>query len=232
MSYDLFSFYRSKEWATLCAQIRSDRVNDDGYIICQYCGKPIIKAYDCICHHKVHLTEDNVNDYNISLNPDLIELVHHKCHNYIHNKLGYSVREVFLVYGAPMAGKTTFVKENASQGDLILDIDNIWYCISGCDRYVKPYQLKPIVFKIRDSILESIKYRQGKWNNAYIIGTYPYISERERLIKEMGAREIYINISKSECLSRLEQCSDGRNVDEWRGYIEDWFAASDPPLSP
>ena len=232
MIFNLFTFYRSKEWASLCSQIKAERVNEDGYIICAYCGKPIVKAYDCICHHKIALTEENVNDYSVSLNKDNIDLVHHRCHNYIHDKLGYSVREVFLIYGPPLSGKTTFVKQNAGYGDLILDIDNIWQCVTGGDRYIKPYQLKPIVFKIRDSIIESIKYRQGKWNNAYIIGGYPYTSERERLIKELGAREIFININKNECLLRLESCNDGRDPEEWRGYIESWFRDCDTPLSP
>lgn len=221
--FDLFSFYRSREWETLCKQIKQERVNEDGQIICTYCGKPIVKAYDCICHHKTHLTEENVNDFTISLNPENIDLVHHRCHNYIHDKLGYSRREVFLVYGAPLSGKTTFVKNNMSEGDLVLDLDNIWECISGQERYIKPYQLKPIVFKMRDLILDTIKYRLGRWNNAYIIGSYVYQSERERLCKELGAREIFINTPKEECINRLLLSGDNRDVEEWKKYIDEWF---------
>lgn len=221
--FDLYSFYRSREWENLCKQIKQERVNEDGQIICAYCGKPIVRAYDCICHHKKYLTEENVNDFTISLNPANIDLVHHRCHNYIHDKLGYSRREVFLVYGAPLSGKTTFVKNNMSEGDLVLDIDNIWECISGQERYIKPYQLKPIVFKMRDVILDAIKYRLGRWNNAYIIGSYVYQSERERLCKELGAREIFINTPKEECINRLLISGDNRDIEEWKKYIDEWF---------
>lgn len=225
--FDLFNFYRSKEWCLLIQHIRHDRLNGEGLTVCEYCGKPIIKEYDCIAHHKIYLTEDNVNDYSISLNPDNIMLVHHKCHNIIHDKLSYRGRKVYMVYGAPMAGKETYVNGVKGDGDLIVNIDSIWQCVSGGDG--KPNRLKSIVFGIRDYMLDSIKYRRGKWNNAYIIGGYPLISERERLCKELGAEEIFIECSLDECLKRLEACED-RDKDEYTKYIFDWFDKYIPPL--
>lgn len=218
----LFNFYRSKEWVSLLQVLKLERVDDTGNIICEHCGKPIVRAYDCIGHHKIHLTEENYTDSNISLNPDNIALVHHRCHNHIHNKLGYSQREVFLVYGSPLAGKSTWVNQVAQAGDLIVDIDSIWECVSGQARYVKPNRLKSVVFNVRDNLLESVRYRRGKWNNAYIIGGYPYKAERERLIAELGAREVFIHIDEAEAIRRLEEQTE-RDRLEWIKYIEDWF---------
>ena len=223
----LYDFYHSTEWRTLTKTLRIDRTNDDGQIICEYCGKPIIKAYDCIGHHKIELTEDNVNDYQISLNPENILLCHSRCHNYIHDKFGRSSRMVYLVYGAPLSGKTTYVKDSMSEGDLIIDMDNIWQCVSGCDRYQKPGRLKAIVFRVRDNLLDAVRYRFGKWNNAYIIGGYPLQSERERLMKELGAREVFIDTSKEECIERLA-ADDKRDTEEWLRYIDDWFEKFSP----
>lgn len=228
--FNLETFYRSREWRSLLESLKIERVNAEGQIICEYCGKTIVKSYDIIGHHKNYLTEENVNDFKISLNPENIAFVHHRCHNMIHNKLGYSGRQVFLIYGAPLSGKTTWVKSNMSVGDIVVDIDSIWQCISGCDRYIKPNRLKSVAFKVRDSLIESIKYRYGKWSNAYIIGGYPYQSERERLCKELGAREIFIDVSKDECLDRLQN-SDDRKKDEWRKYIDEWFARYSPPMT-
>ena len=225
--YDLHSFYHSKAWTSLLAVIKNERVDADGQVICEYCGKPIVKAYDIIGHHKEELTEENVNDGTVALNPENIALVHHRCHNYIHNKLGYKVREVFLVYGSPLSGKTTWVNDNKTEGDLIIDIDNIWECVSGCDRYVKPKRLNAVVFKMRDTLLDAVKYRLGKWNVCYIVGGYAMQSERERLCKELGAREVFIDTSKEECIARLEQ-SD-RNKEEWARYIDEWFSLMTRP---
>lgn len=220
--YQLSTFYQSKTWVKLTKIIRQERVNENGEIICDYCKKPITKAYDCICHHKIALTDENINDVEISLNPNNISLVHHRCHNLIHEKFKRPHENIYLVYGAPLSGKSTFVNNNAVKGDLILDIDNIWQCISGQERYIKPYQLKQYIFKIRDTILDGIRYRLGTWTNAYIIGGYPFKTERDRLIKELNAKEIFINCTKEECLERLK-ADKQRNYDEWEQYINKWF---------
>ena len=228
--YDLNSFYHSKQWQKLLEQIKHERLNEDGNIICEYCEKPIVRAYDIIGHHKVELTEENVNDFEVSLNPENIQLVHHRCHNYIHNKLGYSMREVYLVYGAPCSGKHTWVRENMNEGDLIVDIDNIWMCVSGLNRFQKPNRLKSIVFKQRDSLIDSVKYRFGKWNNAYILGGYALQSERERLCRDLGAREVFIDTDKAECIRRAEMLDEIEDKEEFKRYIEEWFDRYSPPL--
>ena len=230
---DLYNFYRSSKWRNLLDQIKLERLNSDGQLICEYCGKPITRAFDIIGHHKEHLTIENVNDVSISLNPNNIALVHHRCHNYIHEKLSYRQREVFIVYGSPLSGKTSWVKENAESGDLIVDIDNIWECVSGRSRYEKPGRLKAVVFRLRDDLIECVKYRVGKWNNAYIVGGYPLISERERLAKDLGAREILIECDKEECIKRLHDLDESddrkKNVEAWLGYIDEWFDRYTPP---
>lgn len=218
----LYDFYHSKEWRSLTKNLRIERTNDNGEVICEYCGKPILKAYDCIGHHKTELTEDNVNDYQISLNPENIALLHARCHNFQHDKLGRKSRMVYLVYGAPLSGKSTYVKDSMSDGDLVVDMDSIWQCVSGCDRYIKPNRLRSVVFRLRDDLIDMIKYRFGKWSNAYLIGGYPLQSERERLMQELGAREVFIDTSKEECIERLAADSE-RDTEEWLRYIDDWF---------
>ena len=219
----LYNFYRSDNWENLLKVLKNERVNYEGYVICDYCGQPIIKPYDCIGHHVIHLTEENYTDYNISLNPENIQLVHHKCHNIIHDRLGMNTqRQVFLVYGSPLSGKSTWVKDNMAEGDLVIDIDSIWECVSSCDRYIKPNRLKSVVFSVRDNLLESVKYRRGKWLNAYVIGGYPFQGERDRLIDMLGAREVFIDTSKEECINRLDKCED-RNRKDWEKYITDWW---------
>lgn len=202
--------------------IRLERLNNDGFIICEHCGKPIVRKYDCIGHHVIELTEENYQNAEISLNPDNIMLVHHKCHNKIHDRLGLSrVKQVFLVYGSPLSGKSTWVKDNMTCGDIVVDIINIWRCISNNNG--KPNRLKSNVFGIRDELIRMVRMRQGKWLNAYIVGGYPLISERERLIKSLGAREIFIDTPKEICLARAN--------DEQIQYVEDWWTRYGPPPS-
>lgn len=221
---NLYSFYRSKEWQNLRRNITLERVNENGDLICEHCGKPITKAYDAICHHKKILTEMNVNDFTISLNPENIAVVHHTCHNEIHNRFGNYTRHIYLVYGSPCSGKTTFVRESACKDDIVLDIDKIYQAISVNDLHVKSNRLTSNVFQIRDLILDMIKTRNGRWINAWIVGGYPLKMDRERLASSLGAELVFVDTPKEECLLRAKA---QRGIEDTK-YIEDWFTRYQP----
>lgn len=229
--HTLDTFYQSKEWVGLTHIIRQERVNAEGFNVCERCGKPIIKAYDCICHHKIALTDDNVNDVSVSLNPANIVLVHHACHNRIHHKLGYKRREVYLVYGSPCSGKNTYVNQVMQRGDLLIDVEKIKQMISNEHTHVLIPALNPIVFGIRDYLYESIRLKRGYWNNAYMVGGFPLVSERERICRKYGAREIFIDTPKEVCIERLNADPDGRDIKEWTKYIEEWWRRYRPSPS-
>lgn len=214
--FNLTNFYKSREWEGLVEQLKIERINEQGQIICEHCGKPITKKYDCIGHHKTELTEDNVNDYEISLNPANIMLIHFKCHNMIHQRFEGFKQEVYLVYGSPCSGKSSWVHEVANPDDLILDIDKLWEAVSIADKYNKPNRLKANVFGLRDCLIDQIRCRVGMWRNAYVIGGYPLRSDRDRLCDLLGAQPIFIDTSKEECLSRAMN-------EDWKQFIEDWF---------
>ena len=216
----LETFYQSKEWINFRFNVINERMSEDGFVYDEVTHKPILRAYDLILHHKIELTDENVNDYNISLNPDNILIVSHKTHNLIHDNFNtYRRQQVFLVYGPPLAGKTSWVNENKGTGDFIVDINNIWQCISG-EAGTKDNRLKGVAFKIRDTELEAVRYRLGKWNNAYIVGGYPLQSDRDRLLNEMGAREIFIDETRETCEQRAETTEDPEAM---KKYIAEWF---------
>lgn len=223
--FTLDNFYKSRQWQNFREIIIDQNTNDDGFVYCAICGKPILRKYDLIIHHKIELTGDNVNDYGISLNPDNVECVHFKCHNKIHERFGYGnsytpqPKRVYIVYGAPCSGKSTWVNDVATPNDLIIDIDSIYEMISNNDRYIKPDRLRGTVFAIRDSLYDIVRYRSGKWQNAYIITGGARIGDRERLQKRVAADEfIFIDTDKDTCISRI-----GSRGKEWVEYIEEWF---------
>lgn len=219
----LQSFYKSDKWRNLLSQMKIERENEEGLIICPICGKPIIGKM--IGHHKIELTEENVNDYDISLNPERIILVHQECHNMIHKRWGYEKKEVVLIYGSPLSGKNTYVKNIINKNDIVIDIDEIWHMINPYNsKYEKPDSLKNIVFPLRDAYYDLIKYRKGKWNNCYVIAGVPNALERQRLIQRLGINEVHLcEATREECLSRLECDGDGRDKKQWIEYINKWF---------
>ena len=227
MITNLADFYRSKAWEAFIRVLADERADESGVIWCEHCGQPIIYKYDRIAHHKTHLTLSNVNDATIALNPENIALVHHKCHNEIHERFGFEkpraprCKKVYLIHGSPCSGKSTYAASVAGPGDLLLDMDAIWACISAQDsggHFCRDERLRHNVFKMRDCMLDMIKTRYGEWCNAYIIGGYPRIMERERLASLYGAEIIHIDTPKEICLQRAAQ-----RPKEWAGFINDYW---------
>lgn len=227
MITNLADFYRSKDWERFIRVLAAERVDENGLIICEHCGKPIVAKYDRIAHHKKHLTLGNVNDVNVALNPENIAFVHHRCHNEIHERFGFGhpnikrCKKVYVVYGSPCSGKTTYAHSVASAGDIILDVDKIWGCIGVCGddaHFGRDDRLKSNVFRVRDCILDMVKTRFGDWNNAYIIGGYPLIAERERMATIYGAEMIHIDTPRDVCELRAAE-----RPKEWAAYIAEYW---------
>lgn len=223
MFHTLSDFYRSKEWEEFRKVLISERTAPDGFVYDEITKKRIVKAYDIIFHHKEELTLDNVNDVNVTLNPDNIQIVSFKTHNEIHNRFGRWTRHIYLVYGCPLSGKSTYVSERAGLHDLVIDIDKIYACISNNPPYIKSGRLTDNAFAVRECLLEQVKTRRGKWVNCFIIGGFPYKGERERFCNEYGAEPIYIDCTHEIAHSRLQVAQDGRDVKEWAKYIDTWF---------
>lgn len=216
---NLFTFYRSKEWEALRNRLCVERCNDEGELICQHCGKPIVHRYDAICHHIEELTEGNVNNYNVSLNEENIMVVHHKCHNEIHNRFGTYTRHIYIVYGSPCSGKSSYVRDNATKHDLIVDVDELYKAISINELHDKSNRLTSNVLQVRDLLIDMIKTRNGRWVNAWVITSKCRPMELERLSASIGAEIIHIDTDKQTCLIRAME----RGLIQYNDYIEEYF---------
>ena len=136
-------------------------------------------------------------------------------------------KQVYIIYGSPLSGKTTYVKEHAQKGDLIIDIDNIWECLSGCKRYEKPRELDGVVIHTYNELIKNVKERKGAWKNAYVIFSEPFKRYIEKKAKELDATIIHIDTDKETCMERLRKKSDGRDISTWERYINDYFRFAD-----
>lgn len=225
-------FRKSKRWRNFVEALRLERTFD-GILLCEHCGKPIFRKLDCIGHHKTELTEDNVNDAAVALNPENVALVHHACHNAIHNRFqggnpyAKRGRGVTIVYGAPCSGKTSYVRAHAGPDDLVVDVDRLFAAISMGDLYDKPDRLVPSALLLRDALIDHVKVRGGKWGHAWIIGGYPLLMERQRLVERLGAESVLVAAAKQDCLERCAERPEG-----WGALVERWFDRFQPDPPP
>lgn len=75
-------FYRSTAWRKARSNYIQERYLIDGGL-CEECHRQ--QGY--IVHHKTMLTKNNIDDVNISLNPDNLEYVCRDCHEHFEGHL-------------------------------------------------------------------------------------------------------------------------------------------------
>jgi hypothetical protein len=217
----LQTFYASGRWQTFRAGIIAERG-----LKCEKCGKVIANPKDVTLHHTpIELTPGNVHDVAIALNPDNVNLICSGCHNAEHSRFGQArEKAVYIVYGAPCSGKTTYVEQHMKRGDIIICMDRLFEAITGLPPYDKPDSLLPNVRAVYNLLIDNIKTRYGKWGNAYIIGGFADKYKRERLAEELDAELVYCECSKEEAIRRIDFDEHKRNMRaEYAGYIERWF---------
>lgn len=216
----IHAFYCRKDYLDLA---QACKIKSGG--VCAKCGG-VFDISELRPHHKVELTLDNIDDVNITLNPDNIEVLCHDCHNAAHKRFGYAVgtRHVYLVYGSPCAGKTTYVNSVATRNDLIVDLDKIHRAICICGLYDKPDATKRVAFNVRDYLLDEVRTAtpRRKWQDAYIIGTYPDRIDRDMFVQDYGAELVHIDTSKEECVKRAYQDIERSSI---RDAVIGWINA-------
>lgn len=82
--------YDSKEWEQCC-----EGFMDSKFFICERCFNPAI-----ICHHKIYLSKDNINDPFVALNWGNLEGLCLECHNDEHHRNGEKTESV-MFYVSP-----------------------------------------------------------------------------------------------------------------------------------
>ena len=196
----------------------------DRYGRCERCGKDFSDdTSQLIAHHKEHLTDETLKDPAVAVNPENIEIVCQKCHAHYHAERGFTKRkQVFIVYGPPLAGKTTYVRQNMVPGDLVVDLDAIRAALSFQPVYSATPPLTRISFAVRDFLYDQVRIRSGEWSTAWIIAGLPRKDERDRLAARLGASLVLIEATAAECHDRLFKSDDGR-YPEWDTYIDQWF---------
>lgn len=222
---ELQRFYGSKRWHDL-----RDRLVIERHGICERCGKDFSGETRMLsAHHKEHLTDDTLKDPAVAVNPENIEILCAKCHALQHPVRGFikKRKEVFIVYGSPLSGKSTYVKENMEPGDLVVDLDALRAGIGFLPVYVPAPSLQKTAFAVRDFLYDQIRIRAGDWRTAWVISGLPRKDERERLAARLGASVILVEATAEECHRRLLNADDGR-YPEWDAYIDKWFRDYQP----
>lgn len=131
-----------------------------------------------------------------------------------------------IVYGSPASGKSTFVKKNKSDFDIVFDYDAICaaYCFS--EIHENKEFAQRLVIKTRTMFFNFVAANVDNEDieAAWIITSH--LSEAVlRLIKDTNAQVYHINTPKEECIRRAQKDETRRGQHERSiAMIEKYFA--------
>ena len=139
-----------------------------------------------------------------------------------------SMAPVTLVCGPPGSGKTTYVREHARPGDLIVDVDALWSAVSGLDWYDKPDALLPFVLAAREALIRRLA-QANSIRHAWVITAGASSYDRDQYARRIGAHVVVLEVDADECLRRI--ATDARREARgsvWPGLVRDWWRDYQP----
>ena len=125
---------------------------------------------------------------------------------------------IHVVSGAPCAGKSTYVAQNAKEGDLRIDYDLIAQALGATKSHQAEGHIKQAAFDAREGAIQTaLKFCDEE---SWIIHTSPS-SEHMKMYEDAGAEFIMLDPGYEECMARAEtdkrpqQTIDG--INKWYG---------------
>ena len=224
------SNYNKKAWKRKSQYIRKR----DGYecVECRRKGKVV----DAVLVHHINPTEERPDlfweDKNlISLCGNCHELMHNRYNNTLtrlgvwykdlYRRGGKMLTKIKFIVGPPCSGKSTYVRERAGRNDIVFDLDDIVKAITLNELYDKNPSAVEIALMIRDLLLRQLEMGD-KFDTAWIITTK--MSDKFYDYYLYNPEVITMTTTKKECLKRLSNNPNGRNVEEIKKVIESWFS--------
>lgn len=132
---------------------------------------------------------------------------------------------IYIVTGPPCGGKSTYIRNNAKDQDLIIDMDRIALALmpEGTEAFRYDDKVRKVAMMARKAaVTEALFQMQGeRRRNLWIIHTDPS-PEQRKAYKSFNGRIVEVNPGKEVCLQRLK-ARPKENHAIARKVIDDYF---------
>lgn len=130
---------------------------------------------------------------------------------------------VYLIYGSPCSGKSTYIKEHFKAGDIVCDVDRIYSALCFNEEHQTELYAQEVASKLNDTLLDIIRDREGHWKNAYVVSLANTKEKLNKAIERIKADEaIYIDTPFEVCMERVKE-----RPFYFPWIIEEWFEEKD-----
>jgi dephospho-CoA kinase len=133
---------------------------------------------------------------------------------------------IVIVTGPPCSGKSTYIEENARDGDIIIDMDKLALALTTDGATMHDYspKLRKVAQAARAAaVKEALKVAQGeRYLGVWIIHTDPPLDVR-MTYRAAGGRIVEMDTPKDVCLERLKSRPEKNQLIS-RGVIDEYFS--------
>lgn len=130
---------------------------------------------------------------------------------------------VYLIYGSPCSGKSTYIKEHMKDGDLLCDVDLIYEAISSHEAHDADLDVHEVALQLKSALLDIIHDRQGNWQNAYVVSIANTKEKLQADKERVNADEcIFIDTPYEVCMERAKD-----RPFYFQFLIQEWFETRD-----
>ena len=130
---------------------------------------------------------------------------------------------IYLVYGSPCSGKTTYIKEHIKSGDIVCDVDRLYSAISFNEEHQTELYAQEVASMLYSDLLGIIRDRKGNWKNAYVVSLANTDEKVQKAKERINADEaIFIDTPYEVC---MERAKERPFYFEW--LIQEWFETKD-----
>lgn len=126
---------------------------------------------------------------------------------------------VYLIYGSPCSGKSTYIKDHMKRGDLVCDVDLLYEAISGQNPHDAELYTHEVARKLDCELKEIIRNRAGSWGNAYVVSLANTKEKLQTEKERIKADEcIFIDTPYEVCMERAKE-----RPFYFQWIIQEWF---------
>ena len=135
-----------------------------------------------------------------------------------------------IVTGPPGAGKNTYINQHFCNGDILIDLDAIYLCLSqNTSHCEKDLELLNFSLDVRRFLYDYVR-RYIKDKNVWIVACMPNGRKREMLARTFRDATVYLlNPGKETCIKHIEQDINRTYSSEYAlKIVEDWYKKYSP----
>ncbi len=130
---------------------------------------------------------------------------------------------VYLIYGAPCSGKSTYIKEHIQRGDLLCDVDLIYGAITNSNPHDAELCTHEVACELNNVLKDIIRDKQGNWKNAYVVSIANTEEQVQKAKDQINADEcIFIDTPYEVCMERAKE-----RPFYFQFLIQEWFETED-----